>query len=434
MIITFGTDGIRGPVTSSLFAPATLCSLGTALARWMLLAYENPVLIILSDTRNSCDYIKTALCSGLLQYPLNIIDVGIMPTPAAQSILKHHNAQCALIISASHNAYCDNGIKLVTHNGKLSSTEEARILSFANETTISQNQKCGKFTYSNAQHLYHTSLIEAAGSPLFQGKKIVLDTAHGATSSLASRIFSSCAAHVVTINNDPSGYNINENCGSVYPAMLQKKVLEEKAFCGFAFDGDGDRVVAVAADGSIKDGDDILALLLQHPSYQTQKALVGTVMSNSALDHHLQQKHSSLLRANVGDKHVAQLMQEQHLILGGEPSGHIILRDRSLMGDGMLTALMVLDTLVNYTRGEWPNIPKFPNLLVNMPVTYKKNLLEQPYAMLISECEQRIAPGRILVRYSGTEPILRIMTEAPTQELATEIAQELEKKLREHLS
>lgn len=426
----FGTDGIRGTAGKGLFVEEKLLTIGKAIARWACMTYgANPKLLLVHDTRISAGFVKSALKTGLLQFPLTIVDAGVLPTPAAAHLMNEQSRpfHAALIISASHNPYQDNGIKIMdAATGKLSLADELIISELIMNGVTPRLQSYGHEEENPQAAARYCAQLTAHFTPnILAGKTIVLDTANGATFQIAPTVFTTLGAHVITINNTPNGSNINEQCGALHLEQLQKAVLEHDADIGFAFDGDGDRVMAVNAQGQIKDGDDILALLLTHPDYQATRAVVGTVMSNEGFARFLQTRGKMLIRAKVGDKYVAEQLATERLLLGGEPSGHIILRNIIGTGDGILVALKVLETIVQTGNTTFETFTKYPQAMKNITVTTKHDLSKEPFATKLEAVQNTLPAGRILVRYSGTEPVLRIMTEADTVEHAQAACQEL---------
>lgn len=422
----FGTDGIRGAVGKSPFNQESLIMLGNAIGVWLQNKFETPTLICAQDTRISCDWIKHTLTSSLMLHNVNIIDAGVLPTPAVFHLLKKNEFDCALVISASHNLYTDNGIKLIDRHGKITEVDEKLISQYYHEHAQPHYGQLGKLIeYNQAEQDYISSIL--AVTTFKQSKKItiVLDTAEGATYRVAPIIFESLGLNVITIHNHPNGKNINEYCGALHLESLKNTVLKNNADIGFAFDGDGDRIMVVSKNGEIKDGDDILALLLEHPDYKNEKIIVGTSMSNHGLAKYCRTKQIEFIRTDVGDKHVASALSNHEARLGGEQSGHIILQNLIKTGDGILVAIKLLESIVFNNNWELRTFTKFPQTLVNIKVDHKKDLNSEPIKQLISDAEQKIQSGRILIRYSGTELLLRIMVEAESQSIAQEVAEEL---------
>lgn len=430
----FGTDGIRGTAGQGLFVEEKLIAIGKALGRWACERYgDAPHILLIHDTRISADDVKTALMRGLLTAPIGVYDGQVLPTPAAAHLMRQATPKfsAAIIISASHNPYQDNGIKIIdAASGKLALADELRISELSYEELarkqITTAQLVGhKQLFTEAAARYCAAICQLFPANFLQGKKIVLDTAHGATYQVAPEIFTKLGANVITINHTPNGYNINEKCGALHLEQLQAAVIQETADIGFAFDGDGDRLMTVTANGTIKDGDDVLALLSNHPTYATTKHIVGTIMSNEGLANYLAQRGKTLLRTPVGDKYIAERLATDNLLLGGEPSGHSIVRDLVATGDGILVALKVLETIALTDNKNFETFTKYPQLTTNLIVTTKEDLTREPFAGYIRTVKNGLSSGRIEVRYSGTEPVLRIMAEADTVEHAQAACQQL---------
>jgi phosphoglucosamine mutase len=263
--------------------------------------------------------------------------------------------------------------------------------------------------------------------------KIVLDCANGATYKLAPAIFKYFGADVTAIFNEPNGTNINDNCGALHIENLTQTVLKHQAIAGFAFDGDGDRLISINKHGQVRDGDDVLFMLLGLPYYKDTPKVVGTVMSNQGLQNALTRIGKEFVRANVGDKHVAAILEKDGLLLGGEPSGHTILKDYLATGDGIFVALKIAESMILNQNFEMKSFAKYPQVLLNIPVARKQDLALDPFAKIISKHEAQLCGGRALVRFSGTEKLLRIMTEAESLPLAQSVARDLAGALRKLL-
>ena len=246
-------------------------------------------------------------------------------------------------------------------------------------------------------------------------------------------LFKSFGASVTTLHNNPDGYNINKDCGSLHPETLQKAIDKQCADIGFAFDGDGDRLTVVTKDGIIKNGDDILSFLLSHPRYKKNTRIVGTVMTNQGFETYLEQQGRTLLRTPVGDAYVTEKLEKEDLTLGGEPSGHIILRDFSNTSDALFTALRICETALLLKDWSITTFTKFPQMLWSLPVAQKKDLTQQPFATVLHETEEKLEGGRLLVRYSGTESVLRIMIEAQNNTIAETIGKQLCEQLKKEI-
>lgn len=432
----FGTDGIRGRVGKSPFDHKTLTAIGHAIARWAFHKYgATPTILVGQDTRASADWVMASLSGSLLRYPISITQVHVMPTPALCRLLQESSFNCALMISASHNPAHDNGIKLIDRlTGKLSRDDEQYIINqMAHEQDPGYAEFGRSYQWATGEQQYIESIAPFFDPNFLQGLRIGLDCAHGATYRLAPTIFKQFGATVFAINTEPDGHNINQQCGSQHTQQLQKLVLEKKLSAGFAFDGDGDRVIAVNKDGVIKDGDDMLALLMAHTRYKDQPTVVGTVMSNVGFDRLVKANNKQLVRTPVGDKYIASYLQEHNLLLGGEQSGHIIMRDYLPTGDGIVTALRLLEAALMTNNLTLSTFEHFPQLIVNVPVQVKRDLSTPEIAQIIDEHKKLLNGGRLVVRYSGTENLLRIMVEDQTESSTRQICTSLSSALKNHL-
>ncbi len=442
----FGTDGIRNTIGSSPFTNKELHALGGAIGAWLSQRYPtSPFILLAHDTRVSCSWVKAALQTGLLMHPVRIFDAEVLPTPAVSKLLQTLKSQgmpisVGIIISASHNPFHDNGIKIVTVDGKLSQNDELALSKLYYEQFT---DCCASHMHGHPRGIAQSLVAIQEGyihaiekffpEKFLEGKKILLDGANGAASWLAPKIFQRLGASVMTINNSPSGMNINDKCGALHPEQLQGAVLLHKADIGFAFDGDGDRVIAVASNGEVKNGDDLMAILTQHPTYN-QKRIVGTIMANAGFETYLKGQGKELMRTPVGDKYVAEAMAAQSITLGGEQSGHIILGDYLNTGDGIFAALRVCQTLIHINDWSLNTFTKYPQASTNISVQDKKDLTITPLADIIAATKAQLPEGRIVVRYSGTEPLLRIMAEAPSQEEAQQVVNSLSQQLGAQLN
>lgn len=439
----FGTDGIRRRVGDHPLSLESMIPLGKAIARWAQAKYNNkPTILIGHDTRESCSFLKAALKTGLLLHSVNTYDAQVLPTPAVFNII-HREAgfDCGIVISASHNPYQDNGIKIIdASHGKLSLDDELAISNLFQECKQEkQSYEYGSLGYDldwhEAQQRYSNDVISHFDSNLLQGRTVVLDCANGATSTIAPRIFEQLGAHVIAIHHCPTGVNINNNCGSLFPQDLQRVVLKHNADIGFAFDGDGDRLTMVNKRGKIKDGDDILALLAtSHPLYKKDTSVVGTVMTNRGLELFLQKQHKTLIRTSVGDKFVTEALEQEKLLLGGEQSGHIIANDYLNIGDGIFAALRVVQSIKEVDNWELTTFEKYPQVIISVPIKEKIDLNNPPLAAIIADSKKRLKAGRLLVRYSGTESALRVMVEEETHDDAHHLCTHLSQKLQKELS
>ncbi|MCL4229694.1 phosphoglucosamine mutase [Candidatus Dependentiae bacterium] len=425
----FGTDGIRTRVGNYPLTHDTLPLLGSAIGQFALRKYGNDAKILIAhDTRQSCAYIKAQLKAGMLRFPITTYDAGVLPTPAAHKIIHSTQAfDCAVIISASHNAYHDNGIKIIDRiTGKISAQDEELIKFYLHQDIeVSYDHLGSDIHYPKAQQKYIQYMLNAFSPGCLTGISVVLDCGHGATSHIASEIFEQLGAHTITINDTPNGYNINERAGALHPEHLQKIVQEFGADIGFAFDGDGDRVTVVTRSGGLRNGDEVLALLLDHPAYQQQNVVVSTIMANQGFEVFVQECEKLLIRTPVGDKHVTQAMLQHGSLLGGEPSGHIILRDFVPSSDGIFAALRILETMLYTKNNELETFKSFPQALINITVPHKEDLTKEPFANFIKTAHDQLLRGRIIIRYSGTEPLLRILVEDTDYENAYHIGKSL---------
>jgi len=437
----FGTDGIRAKVGDFPLDLNSLILLGQAIGLWAQKKYNNHFSVAIgNDTRKSCSFVKATLKTGLLLNQTNLVDLHTIPTPGVFLFIQQQIIDLGIVVSASHNPYQYNGIKLFDQKtGKISKEDEKTITNFfyklLSKKTTQKYEIFGTESQTEAQpHIpYFKILFDQFEKSFLSGKKIILDCSYGATYSLAPLIFETFNADVSCLNNKPDGKNINQNCGSTHPEKLQEEVVKQKADIGFAFDGDGDRVVIVNRHGELKDGDDILALLSTHPHYKKENAAVGTIMSNCGLEAFLENQNKKLIRTQVGDKHVAKALKENNLSLGAEPSGHIICADYLNTGDGIFAALRVAETAALTNNWDLKTFEKYPQINISLPVTEKKDLTTGALVKLISQAESKLTFGRTVVRYSGTEPILRVMVEEKTKQLAETVCAKLVKDLQKEL-
>lgn len=432
----FGTDGVRNAVGRIPFTHEQLPQFGNALALWLRHTYGDHARVLIGyDTRISCSWIAASLKSGLLQHPLALYNGYVLPTPAVCYLVQHSNQfDAGIIISASHNPYHDNGIKLIKKTGKLTQEDERHIELLLQEPLIANYQNFGtEYCASNAAEQYTAILKSFFPVPFLRNKKIVVDCAHGAFSAIAQTVFEHCGATAIMLNNTPTGTNINDACGATAPESLARAVLANTADAGIAFDGDGDRVVLVNANGEIKDGDDIVALLAYHPDYHHESTIVGTIMSNVGLEHFVQSQQKNFVRTAVGDKHIGAYLKQHNLLLGGEPSGHIITRDYLETGDGLFAGLKALAVVAATNNWSMNIFTHMPHITINLPVSCKRDLNEPELANIIAAHTAQLVSGRLIIRYSGTEPLLRIMIEDQTQHHAQEVGARLARELQKAL-
>ncbi|MCK5633243.1 phosphoglucosamine mutase [bacterium] len=437
----FGTDGVRAKVGQAPIDLEKTVQLGQAIALWAQSKYKNqPTALLANDTRESCSFLKAALKAGLLLHSTNIYDGQVLPTPAVFNIIqKKTNFDFGIVISASHNPYQYNGIKLIdAQSGKLSLQDEQEISSLFESLSTKQLTKNYHLlgfdiTWQEARQNYVDSIVKQFDKNLLQNRTIVLDCAHGATYQVAPTIFEQLGAHVITIHNSPTGKNINLHCGSTEPQSLKQTVIKHNADIGFAFDGDGDRLTVVSDHGTIKDGDDILALLVNHPLYKKQHSIVGTIMTNQGFEKFLNANNKQLIRSSVGDKFVAQDLKKENLLLGGEPSGHIITNDYLSIGDGIFAALRVVESIIHNNNWKLKTFTKFPQVMTCIPVSEKKDLNSENLSNIIAASKAQLDSGRLIVRYSGTEPLLRVMVEEEDHKNAHRICTGLCEALQQEL-
>lgn len=436
--LAFGTDGIRGRVGDFPFIESSLHNLGLAIGHWIRDRYgssqQKIKILVAGDTRESCVDIKKILFSRIIQFGIDIADAGIIPTPAVCAfVVSQQDFSCGIMISASHNPFHDNGIKLFDGVlGKITAADEEKIVSLFEfyAAGLPQVENRGIVlgnvsTMTNAIDSYVEKILATVPPYIGKGKRIVLDCAYGATFEAAPKIFRALGAEVIILHHEPNGKNINENAGALHPEELKKAVLANDAAIGFAFDGDGDRIVMVSAHGHVKDGDDVLAILLDLEEYAQEDVIVGTVMSNSGFHRYLELKNKKLVRAAVGDKHVVAKLEEYDSLVGGEPSGHIVLRNYLPSGDGLLVAVKILQSLSNTEKWALDLVAKFPQLTINVPVGKRRDLTSEPCLGVLNRYNALVKDGRILVRYSGTEPLLRVMVEGSSEQETVNIANQL---------
>lgn len=431
--ITFGTDGIRGHADRWPFTDDSLYVLGFSLFEWIVrkYGYDDDLSIMIGyDTRESAERIKKALMHGLLHVDNVIIhDVGIIPTPVLLWWAQKKNATVAIMISASHNPYFDNGIKVFdVATGKINQQDEDCITELYNRTyssvdfiTFKQSNIPVLSLNNDWKNCYKKWIQDVFPKNLFCEAKIVIDAANGAMSDIAVDIFKLFVSELVVLNAKPDGKNINVESGALYPERLARTVVEEKAILGFAFDGDGDRVISVDSYGQVRDGDDMLHLLLQHPDYCNQKTVVGTIMSNSGFEQALKLKEIKLIRTAVGDKHVTSAMREHASMIGGEASGHIILKPHTTTGDGLFVAMKVFETIFHKHACFSNSFARSVQIHSSLPITERVPFEDLYCYQELQNLYQKITPGRMIVRYSGTENLVRITTEHENEFIAETI-------------
>ena len=428
MGIFFGTDGLRGKVNEVLTFDVAY-KIGNALS----ILKENPTILIGSDTRISNTYLTLAVSSGAMSGGANVIDLGIIPTAGVAYLTKTLNADYGVVISASHNSGEYNGIKVFNSLGyKLGDKEEERIERCFIHNKTNDFPNIGTFKQDfNLIKTYRNFLINSCNNSL-KGKTIVLDCAHGAALRIAPEVFRKLGANVIASCATESGLKINENCGALHPENLRRRVFRYSADMGFAFDGDADRLIAVDDKGNIIDGDIIIFLLAKYMFKQGKlkdNTVVGTSHTNMAIENELKSCGIKMLRTDIGDKYVLSKLLENDLSLGGEQSGHIILKDLHTTGDGILSAIIVADMLTkeNIKFSDAVSVKLFPQTNENVIVSDKFRIINnEELARETSRFNLMLeGKGRIMIRASGTEPKIRIMVESEDSELNKSIANEL---------
>lgn len=431
----FGTDGIRGKVGEEPITPGFILKLGWAVGR-VLAKKEKGKVLIGKDTRISGYLFESALQAGLSASGTDILLLGPMPTPAIAYLTRTLHAQAGIVISASHNPYYDNGIKFFSADGsKLSDELELEIeAELEKELVTVDSAKLGKAE----------RVVDAAGRyieyckrtvPWFtdlKGLKVVIDAAHGASYQVAPSVFRELGAEVIEMGVEPDGLNINEQCGATDTLALQKLVVESKSDLGVALDGDGDRVMMVDSDGERLDGDELLYIIARSRSDRKKPigTVVGTVMSNLGLEHALAEHGIPFTRVAVGDRHIMEKLNQEGWLIGGESSGHIICLDRATTGDGIVSALQVVDYMLRNekTLSELKSgMTKYPQRLINVKTKNAGGVMSSSRVkQAVVEAETKLADsGRVLLRPSGTEPLVRVMVEGKVEKQVDQVANEL---------
>jgi phosphoglucosamine mutase len=433
----FGTDGIRGLVGQHPITPEFFLRLGWAVGKVLSEASgrDKPSLVLIGkDTRISGYMFESALESGLISAGVDVGLLGPMPTPAIAYLTRTFHAQAGIVISASHNPFTDNGIKLFNTDGTKLSDALEHAIEAQLDVPMAVSPNLGKARrISDAQGRY----IEFCKGALpwgfsLAGIKIIVDCANGATYRVAPEVLRELGANVTTIAAAPDGLNINENCGSTSLALLQQKVLSDGADLGIAFDGDGDRVMFVDHQGEVVDGDELLYIIAAHKHLYGGgcSGVVGTLMSNFGVELGLQNLDIPFVRAKVGDRYVIEAMKQRSWLLGGESSGHLVCGDATTTGDGVIAALQVLRAvqadgrpLAEVKRG----MEKMPQVMINVPV-FRKVCIEEHeevQAAVARVERQLMGCGRVLLRSSGTEPVIRVMVEGQSYDLISDLAESL---------
>ena len=442
----FGTDGIRGLANRELTAELAL-DVAVAAAHILVESSSNrdhrPTAIVGQDSRASGEFLEAAVVAGLTSAGINVYRVGILPTPAIAHLVAESKADLGVMISASHNPMPDNGIKLFSRGGgKLADSIEAAIEARIGEpwerpTGLNVGRAIND---QNAIERYLTHLLASVTTKL-DGLVVVVDCANGASSLVAPEALRRAGATVIPLSDQPDGWNINDNCGSTHLENLRKKVIELGADLGIAHDGDADRCLAIDSTGADIDGDQILAILaiaLKSRGELTGNTVVGTVMSNLGFIKAMQSADIEVVSTPVGDRYVLEKMIESDFALGGEQSGHIIMRSLANTGDGILTALALLQEIKRSGKSAHQLakvMNRFPQVLINVPNVAKEKLSDSTViSAAVSAAESELGDsGRVLLRASGTEPLIRVMVEASSDSVASEIADRLAEVVAQEL-
>lgn len=436
----FGTDGIRGRVGAFPITPEFCLRLSWAVGKVFADQEDRRARVLIGkDTRISGYMLESVMQAGLVSAGADVSLLGPMPTPAIAYLTRTLGADAGVVISASHNPYYDNGIKFFDRHGSKLSDEIEQQIEAALDTFMvcEDSESLGRASrISDAPGRYVEFCKSSVSSDFsLRGMRIVIDCANGATYAVAAKVFEELGADLVVMFADPDGFNINDDCGSTHPENLQQRVIAEGADLGIAFDGDGDRLVMVDHEGSIVDGDEIIFGIAQ--SRKLNKKLnggvVGTVMSNFGLEKSLEELAIPFLRANVGDRHVLELMKKKKWVIGGEPSGHILTMDLTTTGDAIVAALQVLVSMQADANGAKSlkelvaGMHKVPQILLNVKVESPGLVAQSEQMQSAIEAQGKVLEGRgrVLVRASGTEPLLRVMVEGDSESEVKQIAEGL---------
>ena len=432
MTIKFGTDGIRGPVESKI-TPEVCLRIGHA-AGVVLKEMGWETVLIGKDTRVSGYMLESALQAGFIAAGVNVRLLGPLPTPGVAYLTRSLRNQFGLVISASHNNYLDNGIKLFAGTGeKISKDAEKKIEKLlAGDLKPVKTAELGKAQRFDESGDRYIEFCKSTVPPdvSFESLRVVLDCANGACYKVSPSILRELGAEVISIGTEPDGYNINHECGSTHPERVQEEVIKQRADFGIALDGDGDRVVLIDRKGNILDGDDIMYILAYANPNRTGpwSGIVGTAMTNLGFEEGVKKLGYKFKRADVGDKYVSQLLQKEGWMLGGEPSGHIICRDLVSTGDGTIAALKVISSLLILEKDPediLSNYTKMPQVNLNVEVDNKDILSDSDIQKKIKEIESDLTIGRVIVRPSGTESKIRVMVESDDEITATKYAKDI---------
>jgi phosphoglucosamine mutase len=443
----FGTDGIRGKANHYPMTGEIAFEVGRAAAYVLKKKHGRNRILIGKDTRLSGYMLESALTSGICSMGMNVVLVGPMPTPGIAFVTRSLRADAGVVISASHNPYNDNGIKFFSSDGfKLPDDTESEIeramFSKRLEKIRPEGAEIGKATRiddATGRYIEYVKSTFPKGRTL-EGMRVVIDCSNGSAYKITPSVLRELGADVVAINDRPDGLNINVNCGTSHPGAMQKAVMEYRADIGIAHDGDADRTIICDEKGEMVDGDKIMAICAQDMKKEgTLKGntVVATVMSNIGFEIFLKKSGIKMVRAKVGDRYVVEEMIKRGCNLGGEQSGHIVFLDLNTTGDGPITALQILSVMSR--RGKSlsklaSNIPIYPQVLINVAVSRKRNMEEFPKIMsAVKKAEKKLKSGRILVRPSGTEPKIRVMVEGDNMDYITAIAGEIAEVIKTNM-
>ncbi len=436
----FGTDGIRGKVGTHPITPDFMLKLGWATGR--VFAEEGHGFVLVGkDTRISGYMFESALEAGLSAAGVDTRLLGPMPTPGIAYLTRTLRAKAGIVISASHNPYYDNGIKFFSVDGtKLPDELEYKIEQYIDAPMVTvESSKLGRASRLEDAAGRYIEFCKSTVSPSFdfRGMRLVIDCSHGATYHIAPHVFSEVGAEVVAIGAAPDGLNINDECGATNPEYLSTKVLEYRADLGIALDGDGDRLIMVDHKGEIIDGDELIYIIAKsnQDAGKLQANVVGTLMSNLGMEHALKKIGINLLRANVGDRYVMEMLNKNKAILGGESSGHIICLDKTTTGDGIIAALQVIAEIQHSGKRLHElkqGMQKYPQVLKNVRINKKVNISEvESIQKAVKAVEKKMGQkGRVLLRASGTEPLIRVMVEGENEAEVIMYANQLEEDVK----
>jgi len=439
----FGTDGIRGEVGKGAITPEFMLKLGWAAGK--VFAEQGRCKIVIGkDTRKSGYMFESALEAGLVAAGADVQLIGPMPTPGIAYLIRTLRANAGIVISASHNPHYDNGIKFFSSEGKKlpDEIEYAIEQKLAEPLVVVDSSKLGKASRIDDAAVRYIEFCKSSIPPMMElsGMTMVVDCAHGATYHIAPFVFEELGATVIKIGAEPNGININHNCGATKPKALQEAVLLHQADFGVALDGDGDRLIMVDHLGEVLDGDEIMYIIAKTrlDKGYLGGSVVGTQMTNLGVEHALNRLDINLLRSAVGDRHVIQLMNESGAILGGEGSGHIICADRTTTGDGIIAALQVLEAMLRQSASLHElkkDIQKYPQCMINISLNGSgRFILTDDIKKAVAVIEAKLAgTGRVLLRPSGTEPLVRVMVEGEELDLVESLALELSKTVEQLL-